>query len=269
MPTNKGQGSPQALERPRSKRVDFLGLGFDTLGTDEVLARLDAAAPGSGFRYLVTPNVDHMVRLAELDPVESELWKAYRSASLCVCDSRILSVLARMRGIRLPVAPGSDVTAALFASGIKPGDTIAIVGGNAATVAKLSLAYPGVNFVQHQPPMDLLHDPKAMAAASDFIRKARARLTFLAVGSPQQELVAYMTWKLGGAVGFGLCVGAAIEFVVGTQKRAPRLMQKLSLEWAHRLLSDPKRLWRRYLVEGPRIFLIAARWRRSSHGRNL
>jgi exopolysaccharide biosynthesis WecB/TagA/CpsF family protein len=57
-----------------------------------------------------------------------------------------------------------------------------------------------------------------------------------------------------------MCVGAALEFLVGRQSRAPRAMRFLGLEWAHRLAMNPGRLWRRYLVEGPRIFLLTYRW---------
>ena len=60
------------------------------------------------------------------------------------------------------------------------------------------------------------------------------------------------------------CVGAALEFITGRTKRAPRLARHLGLEWAHRLITDPRRLWRRYLVEGPAIFLLAYRWRKSA-----
>jgi UDP-N-acetyl-D-mannosaminuronic acid transferase (WecB/TagA/CpsF family) len=55
-------------------------------------------------------------------------------------------------------------------------------------------------------------------------------------------------------------VGAGLEFLTGRQKRAPRFARALGLEWAHRLLSDPRRMWRRYLLEGPRIFLLTYRW---------
>ena len=63
------------------------------------------------------------------------------------------------------------------------------------------------------------------------------------------------------AGGTGLCIGASVEFVTGAKRRAPRWMQRLGVEWLHRLLSEPGRLWRRYLVEGPRIFAMAWRWR--------
>jgi N-acetylglucosaminyldiphosphoundecaprenol N-acetyl-beta-D-mannosaminyltransferase len=68
----------------------------------------------------------------------------------------------------------------------------------------------------------------------------------------------------GASRGVGLCIGASVDFVLGDRPRAPRWVQRLNLEWAFRLASEPARLWRRYLVEGPRIFLLFWRWK---HGR--
>jgi exopolysaccharide biosynthesis WecB/TagA/CpsF family protein len=110
--------------------------------------------------------------------------------------------------------------------------------------------------------MGLRNNAAARRAAAAFIAESGARFSFIAVGSPQQEMIAAEVRAIPGAVGTSLCVGASLEFLTGEVKRAPRLVQRLSLEWAHRLLSDPKRLWRRYLVEGPRIFLLTYRWSR-------
>lgn len=112
--------------------------------------------------------------------------------------------------------------------------------------------------------MGLVRNPAARQEAAEFIAAQRPRFTFIAVGSPQQELIAAETKLVPGATGMALCIGAALEFVTGHQVRAPRLMQDLGLEWAHRLVSAPRRMWRRYLVEGPRIFVLAARWRRQT-----
>jgi N-acetylglucosaminyldiphosphoundecaprenol N-acetyl-beta-D-mannosaminyltransferase len=109
--------------------------------------------------------------------------------------------------------------------------------------------------------MGLRNDPAALASAAAFVAATRARFTFLAVGSPQQELLAAAIAARGDASGVGLCVGAAVEFVIGERQRAPRIMQRLSLEWAFRLAAEPRRMWRRYLVTGPRIFLLARRHR--------
>src|SRR5256885_4320033 len=73
-------------------------------------------------------------------------------------------------------------------------------------------------------------------------------------------MIAAEARSAAGATGMALCIGAGLEFLTGRQKRAPRLARALGLEWAHRLLSDPRRMWRRYLIEGPRIFLLTYRW---------
>lgn len=162
-----------------------------------------------------------------------------------------------MRGVTLPVAAGSDLTQLLFESVISAGDVICVVGGNTDMAAALRLRFPELVIHHYDPPMGLKNNPDAMRVAAEFVESCQARFTFLAVGSPQQEMLAALITKRGKATGIGLCVGAAVAFLTGQSRRAPLVMRQVGLEWLHRLLSDPKRLWRRYLVEGPRIFLIA------------
>ena len=241
-------------------RTEFLGVTFNHLSEARVIERLASVRADTPFGYVVTPNVDHIVRLSHNES-EPAIVDAYARAELCVCDSRIIASLAKLRGIDLPVVTGSDLTAALLEREIKPGDRIAVVGGSADLIERLSARYPHVEFVHHKPPMGLRRNSAAQTAAADFITKAKCRFTFIAVGSPQQELIAA---RVKGATGFGLCIGAALEFLTGDQVRAPKAMRSTGLEWAHRLASDPRRLWRRYLIEGPRVFLLAWRWRASN-----
>ena len=238
-------------------RIEFLGVGFDRLSQQQVIERLGLVTAESPFGYITTPNVDHVVRL-DRERSEPAIGAAYANADLCVCDSRVLALLARLRGIRLPVVTGSDLTAAMFGNVLRGGDRVAVVGGSADLVRTLSGRYPHIDFVHHGPPMGLRQDVAAQAVAAAFIAEAKARFTFLAVGSPQQELIAA---RVRGATGFGLCVGAALEFLTGDQVRAPEALRRTGLEWAYRLASDPRRLWRRYLVEGPQVFRLAWRWR--------
>jgi exopolysaccharide biosynthesis WecB/TagA/CpsF family protein len=81
-------------------------------------------------------------------------------------------------------------------------------------------------------------------------------ILLLCVGCPAQELIARLIAQLGRPTGIALCVGASIDFLTGRQTRAPRWLQKLSLEWAYRLALEPRRLWRRYLVDSPKILRI-------------
>lgn len=243
-------------------RVEFLDLAFDPISIEQADAWLTERPAEARFAYVVTPNVDHLVRLERLAPTDP-VRAAYRDAALCLCDSRVLQRLARLAGIGLTVVPGSDLTAGLFDRGLAPGDLVAVIGGDAALVADLRAAYPRIAIAHHAPPMGLRDDAAAMAAAAAFVVDSAARFTLLAVGSPQQELLAHRIAAEGRATGTGLCIGASIEFLVGRKARAPRWMQRAGLEWLHRLASEPRRLWRRYLIEGPRIFAMTLRWRRA------
>ena len=252
------------------RRQEFLGVEFDGVTLDDLLDRLSRVTSDSAYSYIVTPNVDHIVRLTAIrnDGRDAEVRTAYDRASLCVCDSRVLAGLARSCGIDLPVCPGSDLTARLFDETVVPGDRVAIVGGCEEVLRDLRKLYQGVDIRHHMPPMGLRHDEAALDRAVGFVVESRARFTFLAVGSPQQEILAHRIASRPEARGCALCVGAAIEFVSAHRKRAPRMLQKLGLEWSYRLVQDPARMWRRYLWDGPRIFPIVLRWKRvrSSRG---
>jgi exopolysaccharide biosynthesis WecB/TagA/CpsF family protein len=248
----------------RTDRRTFLDVGFDVVPMNELLSEVSAVRPDSPYGYLVTPNVDHLVRLHGKDAEIPGLDAVYRQARYCTCDSKVLARLAKWRGVNLPVVPGSDLAASMFARVIKPGDRIAVIGGDDDLLNDLKARFPAVTFVQHQPPMGLMQNIAARREAAEFIARQSARFTFVCVGSPQQELIAAEAARIEGSKGLALCVGAALDFITGSQKRAPVLARKLGLEWAHRLLSNPRRMWRRYLVEGPAIFLLAYRWHGSA-----
>jgi len=232
---------------------DFLGLSFDCAAPEAAMEQIIARPTDAPFAYVITPNVDHVVRLR---CARSDLWPAYRHAWLTLCDSRILARLAAHAEVQLPVTTGSDLTESLFSSGMARDDRIAVLGGDPAMIETLRTQYGYTNLVHHNPPMGFITDQEQRFLAIDFIVNARARFTFLAVGSPQQEILAHQVARCVGAIGIGLCIGASLEFLCGKQTRAPRLLQKLSMEWLFRLFSDPMRLWRRYLVDGPMIFSI-------------
>jgi exopolysaccharide biosynthesis WecB/TagA/CpsF family protein len=218
--------------------VRFLGLDFSALSPADVLGR-DAQAP---FAYLVTPNADHFARLAR----QPALRGVYEAASWRVLDSKVLALLAGWRGMAVPpVVTGADFCAALLPC--LAGQTVAVIGMEAKNFGALRGRYPDVRFMHHAPPMGLLRRPVDFAAAVAFAVQARAKITFLAVGSPVQEILAHEISRQSGACGVGLCIGAALDFCAGTKRRAPLWMQRAGLEWAHRLASEPRRLAKRYL----------------------
>ena len=240
--------------------VDFLHLKFSGLdldaATDAVAAR---ASLGGPFSYVVTPNVDHIVSLSG-EPARRPL---YEAAWLMLNDSRILESLAKRAGIGLPVATGSDLAERLFGAVIERDEPVTIIGGDDLAIAQLKRRYRLSNVRWHRPPMGLKGDAQAIVRAAAFAASQPSRFTFICVGAPQQEMIAYAIAQHGGATGVGLCVGAALDFLSGRAERAPRWMRRARLEWLHRLAAEPVRLWRRYLVTGPRVFSLFATWRAS------
>ena len=228
----------------------FLGTHFDIGSTQEAICNILAATHES-FKYVVFPNVQCMVRLLE-DP--STMQPLYEGAWRVFCDSRVLGGLAWFSGLRLPVITGSDLTAHLIARAAEQRLTIAIIGPTAADCAVLGSRYPGLNVEVHTPPMGFIRSEHEIQKCFDFVAETQAPLIFLAVGMPQQEILARRIADRPQVRGVGLCVGASIDFLTGRQRRAPVWLQKRGLEWLYRLLSDPRRLAFRYLIECPRIF---------------
>lgn len=245
-------------------QVTFLDIRFAALDLEGARRWVLDALAAPRFRYVVTPNVDHVVRLHHGDPAWREAFAAAEAeADLCLNDSRILQKLARQSGLTLPIVPGSDLTRVLLDSVMPAGTRVALIGGSPSELVWLRGKLPGVAVTQFQPPMGVLRNPAAQQAIVDFVEAERPHLTLFAIGAPQSEIVAHQLQRRGDTGGVGLCIGASIEFLTGAKRRAPKVMQRLGMEWAFRLLSEPRRLWRRYLVEGPSIFAIWWKWNRA------
>jgi exopolysaccharide biosynthesis WecB/TagA/CpsF family protein len=230
----------------------------------------EAAGFGSArFGYVVTPNVDHLIRFHE----SASFRALYADAAYVLLDSRFAATLLRLlRGVQFPVCTGSDLTAALLSQVVRPTDRLVLIGASDAQAQQLRDQFGLTDLLHHNPPMGFIRDPLAVERCLQFVEAASPfRFCFVAVGSPQQEMVAQQLRSRGVARGLALCIGASIDFVTGAERRAPRWMQRGGLEWLYRLMQNPRRLARRYLVRGPRFFAylrhaqIELRPRRSPH----
>lgn len=228
-----------------TESVDFLGFRF-ARGARAVLFDDVVARSQGQFGYVVTPNVDFVTRAA----ADADVARLYDGAALQLCDSRILAMLAKTKGMALDCYPGSDLVADLLAV---PGTLrIAAVGPSAADWARLVASYPTAR-LSLIPSTVMTPGDAAWDVAVHAARDAAWDVLLLCLGSPKQERFAAALAGAGRNRGVALCVGASIDFLTGRQRRAPRWMQAWRLEWLHRLLSNPRRLWRRYLLDGPRI----------------
>src|SRR5882724_10226976 len=188
---------PKVKSAATSAYAQSLGL-TDTVILREVVHVIDdfglpeftAVAASFGverYGYVVTPNVDHLIRYYE-DPT---FRAQYRAADFILMDSRFAARLVRLlKGVRLPVCTGSDLTAQLLAKVIQPSDRIVMIGGTDAQAQQIASKYGLTNLKHYNPPMGFINDPAAVEECLRFIEAASPfRFCFLAVGSPQQEAV--------------------------------------------------------------------------------
>jgi exopolysaccharide biosynthesis WecB/TagA/CpsF family protein len=209
------------------------------------------------FGYVVTPNADHLIRYYD-DPVFRD---TYADADFILSDSRFVSyLLAITKGLRIPVCTGSDLTAQVITNVAQAHDRIVIVGGSEEQAATLAGKFGLTNLRHMNPPMGFINDPAAVRTVLEFVeQQGPFRFCLLAVGCPRQEIIAQQLKRRGVARGLALCIGASVDFLTGRERRAPRLLQRLGMEWMFRLLQSPRRLGSRYLIRGPRVFNVLRR----------
>jgi UDP-N-acetyl-D-mannosaminuronic acid transferase (WecB/TagA/CpsF family) len=148
----------------------------------------------------------------------------------------------------------------VFAELATPTDRVVLVGSNPAQAAELACRYGLQNLAHFEPPMSFIRDPVAVEDCLQFIEsRSPFRFCLIALGSPQQEIIAQALQSRGRARGLALCIGAAVNFLTGVERRAPRWVRRLGAEWLYRLARDPRRLAYRYLVRGPRVFAMLRR----------
>jgi len=236
--------------------IAILGVPFDNVTTRQTVAIIGEMIASGRAHYLATANVDFTVQ-AMKDP---ELQRILLDAHLVVCDGMPLVWASRWLGNPLPErVAGSDLVPLLLRVAEEKGYRVFFLGGDEevarTAVAKVGEKHPGLCISGHYSP------PFAPLLKMDHadicrrIREAGTDLLFVSFGCPKQEKWIAMNYrKTGAAVSMG--VGATIDFLAGQVKRAPRWMQATGLEWVYRLCQEPKRLFRRYMVD-LRIFGVA------------
>jgi exopolysaccharide biosynthesis WecB/TagA/CpsF family protein len=200
---------------------------------------------GDGFA-LATLNLDHLTKL----PTDPAFVGAYRRQDLVVADGRPVVRLAQIAGEQLELMPGSDLVIPLATLAAEMQMPVALVGSSDAALAgakaALKTQVTDLDIVLTHAP-DYGFDPKGAAAAQicDMLNTSGARLCFIALGAPKQELFAAFARARCPAVGFA-SIGAGLDFLSGHQVRAPKIMRTLALEWFWRALQSPARMVPRY-----------------------
>ncbi|MCC6305026.1 MAG: WecB/TagA/CpsF family glycosyltransferase [Rhodobacteraceae bacterium] len=211
---------------------------------DLVGARL---ARGQGFA-LATLNLDHLVKLGR----DADFAAAYAAHEFVVADGNPVVWLSRLGGKRVALVPGADLVLPLARLAAREGVAVALVGSTAPALAlaaaRLCEAAPGLRVALMRAP-SFGFDPAGEEARAILaeVASAGAGLCLLALGAPRQERLAARGRALVPGVGF-VSIGAGLDCLAGTQRRAPAWLRRLALEWLWRLATDPRRLAARYLA---------------------
>ncbi len=236
-------------------KTTFAGIRFDDYQLNELVTHLFAT---DATKTVVTPNVDHVVRANE-DPVLLDL---YATADISVNDSRVLTKLAGLVGLRVgPVVPGSDLTRTIIEQLSGTDIPVTMIGSSPEAIDKIRQKYALKKLHHYNPPMGFINSPEEVNKCIDFMLAHPSKFIFLAVGSPRQELLARQA-REAGATGILLCIGASLMFLSGEEIRAPRIIQKMSLEWLFRMVQSPRRLAKRYSHDLRKIIPLLLQERR-------
>lgn len=241
-------------------RVNVAGVDFDVVDLDEAEDRIVALARDGRRHQVVTANVDHLMLLRQ----NADFRDAYEFASLRVADGAPIVMLSRLIGDPLPArVTGSDLFQRVCARAEIEGLSVGFVGAREDTIPiameKLAVDYPKLRVAgAHCPPVGFEHDSDLTREAVVATDEMNADLTFVLLGAPKQENWWHANMR-DIAPTVALHFGASLDFYAGTVNRAPRVWQRLGLEWAYRLIKEPRRMWRRYLVRDLGFLWVMAR----------
>jgi len=234
-------------------RVTLMGVPIDRLTTSEVLRRIEGYVAERRPRRIVTVNLDYL-RLAGR---EAAFRETLRSADLAVADGMPLVWAAKLAGTSLPErVAGLDLVERIAEHGAPRGWSVFLLGAAPGVADEagrvLASRYPSLRIAGTcAPPMGFGSEENARIV--QMVREAAPDVLFVCLGAPRQDLWIHENIDaLGVPVAIG--VGCAFDVISGNVRRAPRWMQRAGLEWAYRLVNEPARLWRRYVLHDLPVF---------------
>lgn len=226
-------------------KVNVLNINIENITQDNLLHNMVEG-------FLVTPNVDHLVKLQK----DREFYKVYQSADWVVCDSKVVALGLRFLGTPIKeVIPGSSFFTKYYLHHKNNENIKIFLLGAAEGVAEKAMQginhKVGRNIIvgAYSPSFGFEKNEAECEEIIQIINSTEATVLAVGVGAPKQEKWIYKYKEFLPNIKLFMAIGATIDFEAGNIKRAPIIYQKLGLEWLYRMTKDPKRLVKRYLVD--------------------
>lgn len=247
-----------------NNRINFLNTKIDNITMAEAVSRIDNMVQHGMNQYVVTPNVDHIVRL-EKDELFREI---YEHADLVVTDGVPLIWISRLLGKPIvEKVSGSDLFPKVCEMAAQKGYRVFLLGAAEGVAAKaaanLQQKYSGLQIAgTYSPPFGFEKDMNELQHICQIIRNADTHILAVGLGAPKQEKFFYQN-REQLQVPVALHIGGTIDFEAGNIRRAPGWISRIGMEWLYRLLKEPKRLAKRYLIDDMQILKIVWKYRKA------
>lgn len=234
------------------ERLNILNIQVDNITKNELLARFKEGV-------LVTPNVDHLMKLQH----DKEFYEIYQKAEYVTVDSQIVKMAMKFLGSPIKeVITGSGFLPSFYMYHKDNPDIQIFLFGAAPGIADIAMQKinekVGKQIVvgAYSPSFGFEKNDEECEKITRMLNESTANVLVVGVGAPKQEKWIYKYKDQLKNIKIYLAIGATIDFEAEKVKRAPVFMQKLAIEWLYRLLKEPKRLWKRYIVEDMPFFAL-------------
>ena len=238
-------------------RIKFLNTEVDNLTMNEAVQKIEQLILSKKPSYVVTPNVDHIVKLEK----DKEFQEVYKEADLILTDGMPLIWISKIK--KTPIkekVSGSDLFPEVCKLAANKGYKVFLLGAAEGVAAKaaenLKEKYKGLNIVgTYSPSYGFEKNEEEIQQIIKMINEVKPEVLAVGLGAPKQEKFLY-NYRNQLNVPVALAIGASIDFEAGNIDRAPEWMQRSGLEWFYRLCKEPKRMFKRYLVDDMKIFKL-------------
>lgn len=242
-------------------RMRFLNTEVDNLTMEEAICKINELIVNKKPSYVVTPNVDHIVKLEE----DKEFQEVYKSADLILTDGMPLIWISKLK--KKPIkekVSGSDLFPKVCKMAADKGYKVFLLGAAEGVADKaadnLRKKYEGLNIIgTYSPSYGFENKEDEIKHIIRIINDIKPDILAVGLGAPKQEKFLYK-YRNKLNVPISLAIGATIDFEAGNVSRAPKWMQNSGLEWFYRLLKEPKRMFKRYLVDDIKIIKIVKKY---------